>query len=141
MYSFKLQRRVTYAETDRMGYLYYGHYAAYYEAARVEALRAVGIRYRDLEDSQILMPVRRMECRYMAPALYDEVVTVCVKIPRLPGFRMEFFYELRNEEGTLLNTAFTELVFYNARLRKPVPAPEELVEKLRPYFTAPENTN
>ncbi|MCS6981957.1 MAG: acyl-CoA thioesterase [Flavobacteriales bacterium] len=141
MYSFILQRRVSYAETDRMGYLYYGHYAAYYEAARVEALRAIGIRYRDLEDRHILMPVRRMECRFLAPALYDEMVHISVRIPRLPELRMEFMYELRNEQGKLLNTAFTELVFYDAKLKKPVRAPEELVEKLRPYFTAPENTN
>jgi acyl-CoA thioester hydrolase len=141
MYVFSIKRRVTYAETDRMGYLYYGHYANYYESARVEALRALGIRYRDLEDCGLLMPVRRLECRYLRPALYDEEIEVKVIVPVLPRLTMEFRYELRNESGILINTGFTELVFFDAGRKKPVDAPELILEKLAPYFTAPENTN
>lgn len=141
MYAFSLKRRVTYAETDRMGYLYYGHYAAYYESARVEALRALGIRYRELEDRGLLMPVRRLECRYLRPAMYDEDIDVKVQVPVLPRLTMEFRYELRNESGILINTGFTELVFYDAVRKKPVEVPTVILEKLAPYFTAPENTN
>lgn len=141
MYFFSFKRRVTYAETDRMGYLYYGHYAAYYEAARVEALRALGIRYRDLEDRGILMPVRRLECRYLRPALYDEEIEVRVQVPAMPRLTMEFRYQLRNEAGDLINVGFTELVFYDAERKRPVEAPELIQEKLAPYFNAPANTN
>lgn len=141
MYLYSIKRRVTYAETDRMGYLYYGHYAAYYEAARVEALRALGIRYRDLEDHGLLMPVRRLECRYLRPALYDEEIEVKVIVPALPRFTMEFRYELRNETGALINTGFTELVFYDTERKRPVEAPLLIQEKLSPYFTPPANTN
>lgn len=141
MYFFLFKRRVTYAETDRMGYLYYGHYAAYYEAARVEALRALGIRYRDLEDAHILMPVRRLECRYLAPALYDEELDIHVTIPEFPTLTLQFRYTLFNEGGRLINKGFTELVFYDAVKKKPVPAPETLKNCLAPYFKAPENTN
>lgn len=141
MYLYSFKRRVTYAETDRMGYLYYGHYAAYYEAARVEALRALGIRYRDLEDHGLLMPVRRLECRYLRPALYDEEIEVKVIVPALPRFTMEFRYELRNETGALINTGFTELVFYDTERKRPVEAPLLIQEKLSPYFTPPANTN
>lgn len=141
MYVFSLKRRVTYAETDRMGYLYYGHYASYYESARVEALRALGIRYRDLEDRGLLMPVRRLECRYLRPALYDEQIEVKVIVPVLPRLTMDFRYELRNESGILINTGFTELVFYDIGRKRPVEAPGLILEKLASYFTAPENTN
>lgn len=141
MYTYSIKRRVTYAETDRMGYLYYGHYATYYEAARVEALRALGIRYRDLEDSGLLMPVRRLECRYLRPARYDEEIEVKVMVPALPRLTMEFRYELRNEAGDLINTGYTELVFYDSERKRPVEAPTLIQEKLAPYFTAPANTN
>jgi acyl-CoA thioester hydrolase len=60
--------RVRYAETDRMGYVYYGNYATYFEVARVETLRACGVSYKSLEDIGILLPVINFNVRYFAPS-------------------------------------------------------------------------
>jgi acyl-CoA thioester hydrolase len=60
MYTFEYQLRVRYGDTDKMGYVYYGNYAYYFEQARAEAMRALGIPYKLLEDNGIMMPVTRM---------------------------------------------------------------------------------
>ena len=65
MYKHEVKMRVRYAETDQMGYVYYGNYATYFEVARVEALRGLGFRYRNLEEQGILMPVRELNTRFM----------------------------------------------------------------------------
>ena len=70
MYIAETQLRVRYAETDQMGYVYYGHYAAYYEVGRVEALRKLGFSYRQLEDMGIMMPVLESKIRYLKPTSY-----------------------------------------------------------------------
>ena len=57
MFKAKTQLRVRYAETDQMGYVYYGNYAMYFEVARVEAMRSVGFSYKEMEEDGILMPV------------------------------------------------------------------------------------
>ena len=66
-------KRVRYAETDKMGYLYYGHYAKLYEIGRSEMIRDLGITYKHLEDElNIMMPVLQLSCRYRLPAKYDD---------------------------------------------------------------------
>ncbi|MEY2971674.1 MAG: hypothetical protein RL738_515, partial [Bacteroidota bacterium] len=72
--------RVRYAETDKMGYAYYGVYPTYLEVARVEALRSLGLRYAALEDDGIMLPVRDLSLRYRKPLRYDELLTVTTTI-------------------------------------------------------------
>jgi acyl-CoA thioester hydrolase len=79
MYSVKNQIRVRYAETDRMGYVYYGNYAQYFEVARVEMLRGLGISYKTLEDSGIMLPVLDFTIKYIKPAFYDDLLTIKTK--------------------------------------------------------------
>ena len=126
--------RVCYADTDQMGYVYYGNYARYYEIGRVEALRGLGFSYKELEDSGVMMPVYEHKSRYHQPAKYDDLLAVRVLVKALPTVRMVFAYEIRNEAGDLLNTGETTLVFvdkYTNRLGK---APVALVEKIRPFL-------
>ena len=56
MYQSDIQIRVRYAETDQMGYVYHGNYAAYFEVARTESFRELGIRYKDLEAQGVGSP-------------------------------------------------------------------------------------
>jgi acyl-CoA thioester hydrolase len=83
--------RVRYAETDQMGVVYYANYLVWMEVGRVEYCRAAGIRYRDLEQEGILLTVAKAECRYSAPALYDDEVIIATTVvrahPRLLAFR------------------------------------------------------
>ena len=134
MFSFEHRERVRYADTDQMGIMYYGNYARLYEIGRVEALRSLGIAYRDLEAGGVLMPVLENYSRYIKPALYDDLLTIRVIIREMPATRIRFDYEISNEEGVLLHTGYTTLVFLSASTRRVVSFPEVIREALQRYF-------
>ena len=126
--------RVRYAETDRMGYVYYGNYATYFEVGRVEAMKAIGMSYRKLEDSGIMMPVLEYKIKYFKPAYYDDELTIKTSIVSEPRARITFYYETFNEKGEQLNLGETTLVFVNVESGKPVAAPDYFLEKLIPHL-------
>ncbi len=130
MYSFETSIRVRYAETDQMGYVYYGNYAAYYEVARVEMLRNVGWPYRSLEEKGIMMPVTELHTEYIRPAHYDEKLKIRVMVSQMPSVRIRFDYEIYNEGGDLVNRGYTTLVFVDMQKNKPCRAPQEFLDKL-----------
>jgi acyl-CoA thioester hydrolase len=126
--------RVRYAETDRMGYVYYGTYAQYFEVGRVEALRSLGMSYRRMEEEGVMLPVHDLSVKYHKPAFYDDELTVRTTIPVLPGVRIKFDYEVRNAAGELLTEASTTLVFIDRATGRPCRGPKELMAKLASYF-------
>ena len=129
MFRNNTKLRVRYAETDRMGYAYYGNYAIYFEVARVEALRAIGITYKSLEDEGVLLPVVEFHINYFLPAHYDDELEIRTIIPQMPTARIRFEYEtFRNDE--LLNKAWTELVFVNKKSRRPMKCPDDVLDRL-----------
>jgi acyl-CoA thioester hydrolase len=134
MYQHEVQVRVRYSETDKMGFVYYGNYAAYYEVARVEAFRAIGFSYKKMEDEGIGMPVLSMNIKYHGPAKYDDLLTIKVSIPNEPRARIKFFYEVTNPEGKLINSSETELAFMNMKTGKPARIPKELSTLLSKYY-------
>ncbi len=134
MYIAETQIRVRYAETDQMGYAYYGNYAAYYEVGRVESLRQLGFNYKELEEEGIMMPVTDLHCKFIQPGKYDELLTIRVIVSELPMVRMLFSYEIINEAGKKINEGETTLVFINMSNNKPCRAPEHLLGILKPYF-------
>jgi len=119
--------RVRYGETDRMGFCYYGNYAQFLEVARVELLRSQGISYKELEDEGILLPVRNFSIKYIAPSRYDDLLSIQTEITNIKGSRIEFNYEIRNQNNVLIATAYTELVFINSNSLKPTNAPDEIL--------------
>ena len=121
------QIRVRYGETDQMGYCYYGNYAQYFEVGRVEALRELGMSYKDLESKGFMLPVSNYSVAYKAPALYDDLLTITTKITELKGARLSFEYEITNEENKLLSTADTVLVFVDKERMRPVHPPKEFI--------------
>ena len=72
MYQHESKVRVRYAETDQMGYVYYGNYATYYEIGRVELIRSLGISYKELEEMGVMMPVLENKSKFLSAALYDD---------------------------------------------------------------------
>ena len=136
MYVFETSIRVRYGETDQMGYVYYGNYPLYYEVARTEMLRSVGLSYRRMEDEGILLPVQSLNIKYIEPAHYDDLLTLRITLKEMPTARIHFFYELFNEQKTLLNTGETVLVFVDAQTRRPRRAPQALTAELQKYFAA-----
>lgn len=134
MFEHRCQLRVRYAETDRMGYVYYGAYAGFLEVARVEALRSLGLSYRSIEDDGVMLPVHDLSVRYHKPAFYDDLITITTRVQKPPSVRILFDYELRNEGGTLLTEASTTLVFIERASGRPCRAPQRLLDLFSPYF-------
>ena len=134
MFSSEVKIRVRYGETDRMGYVYYGNYAEYFEVARVEALRELGMNYKDMEDSGIMLPVYTLTVKYLKPAHYDDLLTVKTSIKEIPMARITFSHEIHNEKNELLNTGEVTLVFIDIKSNKPIGAPESFLEKIRKYY-------
>lgn len=134
MFTFQHQVRVRYAETDNMGYVYYGNYAAFYEVARTEMLRSTGISYRELEDMGVMLPVTDLNCKFIKAAKYDDLITINTYIREKPGIRIKFEYELFNEAGELLNTGYTQLVFVDMKKNRPCKPPQDFMDKMAPFF-------
>ena len=122
--------RVRYGETDKMGIVYYGNYATYLEQGRTEWLRDMGFSYRWMEDNGIHLPVVELNIKYKAPARYDDVLTITTNLKKIPTYRIDFIYKIHNQEGQLLLTGETSLVFVNNITNKLQKAPDYLVNKL-----------
>lgn len=137
MFESEVQVRVRYAETDQMGYVYYGNYAAYYEVTRTEVFRRLGIHYKEMEATGTMMPVLELKCKYLRPAKYDDLLTIKLFVKHKPkGSRILFEYEVFNEENTLLNIGETTMVFVDMKTGRPTAVPALIHEKLDPYFSA-----
>ena len=136
MYQFEVQIRVRYAETDQMGYVYYGNFAAYYEVARTEAFRSLGIQYKQMEQGGVMMPVLEMRTKYIRPARYDDLLTIKMMLRNKPaGTRILFEYEVFNEGKELLNVGETTMVFVDMKSGRPIPLPENILSKLEGYYS------
>lgn len=135
MYKSETFVRVRYGETDQMGYLYYGNYATYYEVARVESLRQLGLTYKAIEENGVMMPVLENHSKYLAPARYDELLRIETVVRERPGVRIRFEYEFFNEDSKLIHQAETLLVFVNMKTNRPCRAPAELERVLNKFFS------
>ncbi len=122
--------RVRYSETDQMGFVHHGNYAQYFEMGRLEWLRGLGLSYKEMEENGTLLPVYEMKIRYHKPAYYDDILTVTTSLKEPPGARIVFVYEIHNENGELLTTGETTLVFVDKKSGKPMRCPEEILSRL-----------
>ena len=122
--------RVRYAETDPMKYVYYGNYAQYFELGRVELFRSIGISYDEIEKSGIWLPVSEYNIKYLKPALYDQKLEIHTFLKKIPGVRLEFDYEIYNEENVKITQASTTLFFLNAETNKIIKCPDFLMKMI-----------
>lgn len=130
MLTYTFKTRVRYSETDQMGYVYYGNYATYFEIGRVEWLRNFGISYKEMENSGIMLPVLNLNVDYKKPAKYDDLITIKTSLRKLPNVKIEFDFEVFNEQNELLTTAYVSLVFIDMKKNKPTRCPEYLLNKI-----------
>jgi len=93
------RQRVIYADTDRMGVVYHATYLRFLEHARVEFIRSMGFAYADMERMGYGLPVIDLAVSYLAPAIYDDLVTVRVGMAKLTPARIHFVYRLSVEAG------------------------------------------
>jgi acyl-CoA thioester hydrolase len=126
--------RVRYGETDKMGYLYYGHYAEYFEVSRTDMIRSLGLTYGEIEEKGIIMPVRSLKVDFKSPAFYDELLTVKSCLNILPVIKLDIDYEIHNSKKQLICTGNTVLVFVDAATGKPRRAPEFFINAVSQYF-------
>ncbi|MEX1238186.1 MAG: thioesterase family protein [Cyclobacteriaceae bacterium] len=134
MYISETSIRVRYGETDQMGYVYYGHYAMYFEVARVESLRQLGLTYRNIEEMGVMMPVLENRSKYLAPARYDDLLRIVTTLREKPGVRIKFEYEIFNDQNTLIHQGETVLVFINKFTNRPCRQPAAMEKALERFF-------
>ena len=120
--------RVRYKETDNMGVVHHSNYVNYYEVARTEMMRGRGLSYNEMEARGVMLPVREVQLNYLAPAYYDDLLTVRIRIAERPGVKLRFEHEIYNEAGDLINTGTVVLVFVDAVTRRPLRAPQWFLE-------------
>ncbi len=123
--------RVRYGETDPMKYVYYGNYAEYFEVARVELFRTLGISYDEIERRGIFLPVSEYKIKYIRPGLYDQLLEIHTYIKKTPGVKIEFDYEIYNEDKVKITEASTTLFFLDAETNKIVRCPDFLLDLIK----------
>jgi acyl-CoA thioester hydrolase len=126
--TFKYSVRVPYAHTDQMGFVYYAHYLVYFEMARAEFLREVGLPYTDMEKRGIMLPVVVAHCEYKKPAHFDDLLEIRSCCTDIRGTRLHIEYEIWRADE-LLVTGYTEHVCVSAegKVLRPVPELKRLI--------------
>lgn len=126
--------RVYYQDTDKMGVVYYGNYARYYEIGRTEMIRELGFTYKQMEELNIMLPARSLTINYVKSAFYDDLLTVRTIVDSIPKVRFPIKTEIYNEQGELINSGETVLVFFNSQTNKPVAAPKYFTDEMLRLF-------
>jgi len=129
---FEFDFRIAYADTDRMGVVYYGNYFTLFERGRTELMRSMGLRYRDLEETEkVFLPVSETSARYFHPARYDELIRVVTWIKELGRAHIDFVYEIVSlDSGKKVAEGWTRHPFVNQKW-KPVRVPKSFLSKIK----------
>ena len=125
--------RVMYPDTDQMGTVHHSNYAKYFETARWELFRSIGISYKSVEESGVLLPVIKMSFRFHKTTHYDELLTVKTTLKAIKGVRIWFTYHLFNEQNEIINEAETELAFVYKENWKPCPPPAFVLSAIEQF--------
>ena len=131
MKEYEFTVRVRYAETDQMGVVYHGNYAQYFELGRVEWLRNLGVSYKWMEENGVMLPVVSLEMNYKKPARYDDVLRVKTVLKSQNSVKIEFDYEIYNEQNELLTTGYSMLVFVDMKTGRPIVPPSYVSDKIK----------
>ncbi len=100
----------------------------------MEALRNLNLSYKQMESDGIMLPVLKLEVKYLKPAVYDDELTIKTFIKEMPVSRITFEHEIFNSSGELLTVGSVQLVFVDEKTRKPKRCPQQLHDCLEPYF-------
>ncbi len=131
----EFQVRVTYADTDKAGIIYYANYLKYLEQGRTELLRSLGVRYRDLEVSRkLFLPAVSARCEYLAPSRYDDLLIIRTWITELGRASISFSCEVVDGElgGKVVARAHSRHALVTD-LWRPARVPPDLRVLLAPY--------
>ena len=122
--------RARYADTDSMGIVYHGRYFEWFEAARTEYLRSMGLPYKRIEEEGISLPVVEAYCRYRRPVVYDELIRVKTVLGEISRSRIRLEYEVLGEEDDIIKVEGYTIHCYVDRSLKPIRASQKLLDFL-----------
>jgi acyl-CoA thioester hydrolase len=126
--------RVRYADTDAMGVVYYANYFAFFEVGRVEYLRASGADYRTIEEGGAVAAVTRADCRYRAPARFDDLLAISTRVAALGRATLRFEYEIRRQaDQALLAEGYTEHACLDRQTLRPTRVPTSVRQAIEQY--------
>lgn len=126
----EIQIRVRYGETDQMGVVHHGNYPLYLEMGRIEWLRKLGVSYKKMEDNGVILPVVSLSLNFKKSAYYDDVINVKTQLKKIPTVKIEFDYEITNEQGEIITTASVVLAFLDKKTNKPVRVPKYILDAI-----------
>lgn len=133
MISYDYQIRVPYGHVDRMGFLYHANYVTYFDMARTELIRSLGISNLELEEQGVMLPVINVTIDYGTPAHYDDLLTIRVTLKEKPSVKCVFHYEVIRDNVTLTTGSVT-LAFMNSKTFKAIRPPKILMDIMDKYF-------
>tara|TARA_B110000003_G_scaffold130537_2_gene132618 strand:- start:2477 stop:2824 length:348 start_codon:yes stop_codon:yes gene_type:complete len=113
-----------------MGVVYHGNYATFFEIARTEWLRNLGVTYKDLENNGIMLPVISLSFNFLKSAKYDDLLSIYVILKKSPQVKIEFDYKIYNQNKEKISTGNSVLAFMNMKTNKPIKCPDYILNKL-----------
>jgi acyl-CoA thioester hydrolase len=123
--------RVRYAETDKMGVVYYANYLVWFEVGRTDWLRETGWSYREMEVDGLALPVIEAHCEYRQSAKYDDEIEVRTRASKASAVRIQFDYEVvRRADGVVIATGHTVHATIDRQGR-----PVRLPDRVKDLFT------
>lgn len=118
MYTSKTDIVVRYAETDQMGIVHHSNYPIWYEVARTDFIKGIGMSYSDVEKKGYMLPLLELKSCYKGAAKYEDELLVITKIKQISFTRVTFYYEIyKKRENVLINYGETMHVWTDKRLK------------------------
>lgn len=130
---FDFEYRVRYGDTDKMGISYYANYFVWFEAARTEYFRALGLPYTECEKKGYFLPVVETQAKYHAPSTYDDLVLVRTSVSEFRAATIRFEYQVINKSSQkILVTGYSVHVFVDRNMN-PARVPEEILKAVKTF--------
>lgn len=130
MFQVSVDYRVPYADTDQMGFVYYGNYLTYFERSRNELMRAAGFTYKELEALGVGLPVIEAKVNYHSPAKYDDLIRIVADCEFKGGIRLQVNCHVYNGE-VLLAEGYTIHAFMNLSTGRPMRPCQEFIDAFK----------
>lgn len=138
MYTSELKLEIRYYETDLMGIVHHSNYVRFFECGRINLMKELGMPIEELESRGVMMPVSSVEIHYKLPSKMGETLRVVTTIKKWPLARLFNEQKIYNEKNELVCEGTVIVGFIDVKTRRPVRAPEFMLEKLAPHFSKEE---
>ena len=130
MISHTFKTKIYYKDIDQMGIVYYSRYFEFFESARTELLKSIGLAVRDIEKHNIFLPVVSATCDYHKSAKFEDELTIIASILESPSARLNIEYKVLASDKSVLATGKTIHGFID-KSGKPKRPPRLLVSKIK----------